>query len=1073
MRKVLAISLVLLVAIVATAAIARAKEIEKPVPMLHDPLTQTQSGVFGVAQGADTFYMGGTIWDAGDGQWEADVPAAAGWANRKMWSFDAGGFAGTPHSGQPMDGWKGVDFTADVNDYFNVEDNTTIGACATSKVLFCGLTNAECTNACYSDLTGTGYGNGWNQMVVTPSATHNAGDALTLTYDYANESEPGYDFSYVILQTYDTVGGTWIDLATLATYDDLVSGTEGPIDLASYMTGGEQWRILFQFQSDGGWSDEDGWNPTVCGAVAFDNVVVAGTTTNWSENFEGTALNGLPAGWSKYLLGCGDYFLVKHIDELTTPISLDPCIAAGIPNWCSIAGSLLVAYDPGDPSYPHPLCQDNYVESPIVDFSSYPGLPGRYLVRERFGDLPLNDHIFMYWQVKYQPGCAAGGWSPWQTDNYVYYTREGASCANWTDDVSAYVPPTAQKSQIGLGVLNLCDEDPWALGCTYTCNESPYYDNITFGVFGDPDAPFIVMRELDYWQDQFAEDGSLNPTSTIDTRSPNYLSDLVPPIFGDTLVCRGAADAMACDFVFRMAIVGPQQPVVHPFFTTWFPTATTGAWQSARMDTAEVTSSDGTYTNAISNWYMTCFHESDPIAIANGLPEGTEILPNQLFTPGTRIEYFVKSYYTATPAIFFSIPDTTGGVYEEFEALPMMVTAGETVAWPCMIIADHFGQRGNWFERNSDRIERHLATLGYEYDMFNKLGPSSDLRNGIGRWAANAGQIGGPGTPKYNWGPGATLAQFVGYKHCVLNAGNIYGYSIYQADTDMFTSWMVYLSGPSHLRTLWVSGAQIARELNRRSPWGPAFLNTVLCVTYVNWSYSDTYNDFTYCLPMNGLTGNLGYGGTYYIRMNGCPRRNTEIAVSGAGGCNASAEVEYDSQGPSALAGISNVVALGTPNYKTYTEGYDFCTIRDSDALYPGSLNCGPDTFIATWMQTVLLWFGCTTSECGPGTVVSVTDPVTPKPAIVTALGQAFPNPMNPTATIRFSIGAPGRAMLRIFDVSGRVIRTLVDENMPAGDYQRTWDGKNDRGDRVASGVFFYQLDAPGFSSAKKIVILQ
>jgi hypothetical protein len=86
---------------------------------------------------------------------------------------------------------------------------------------------------------------------------------------------------------------------------------------------------------------------------------------------------------------------------------------------------------------------------------------------------------------------------------------------------------------------------------------------------------------------------------------------------------------------------------------------------------------------------------------------------------------------------------------------------------------------------------------------------------------------------------------------------------------------------------------------------------------------------------------------------------------------------------------------------------------------------------------------------------------------------QSFPNPANPYAVIRFSIARPDRVRLRVFDVSGRVIRTLIDENFPAGDYERVWDGKNDRGKHVGSGVFFYQLEASNFKSAKKIVILQ
>jgi len=88
-------------------------------------------------------------------------------------------------------------------------------------------------------------------------------------------------------------------------------------------------------------------------------------------------------------------------------------------------------------------------------------------------------------------------------------------------------------------------------------------------------------------------------------------------------------------------------------------------------------------------------------------------------------------------------------------------------------------------------------------------------------------------------------------------------------------------------------------------------------------------------------------------------------------------------------------------------------------------------------------------------------------------VGAAYPNPMNPTATIKYTIGTPGKVMLRVFDVSGRVIRTLVDETQPTGAYSVIWDGTNDRGERVSSGVFFYQFEAPSYKSAKKLVLLQ
>jgi len=93
----------------------------------------------------------------------------------------------------------------------------------------------------------------------------------------------------------------------------------------------------------------------------------------------------------------------------------------------------------------------------------------------------------------------------------------------------------------------------------------------------------------------------------------------------------------------------------------------------------------------------------------------------------------------------------------------------------------------------------------------------------------------------------------------------------------------------------------------------------------------------------------------------------------------------------------------------------------------------------------------------------------------VNELYQALPNPANPTATIRFAIAEKGPVSLRIFDVSGRLVRTLVDQVIaPAAEpFAVVWDGKNDAGDRVGSGVFFYQIDAPGFAAAKKLVILR
>jgi hypothetical protein len=484
------------------------------------------------------------------------------------------------------------------------------------------------------------------------------------------------------------------------------------------------------------------------------------------------------------------------------------------------------------------------------------------------------------------------------------------------------------------------------------------------------------------------------------------------------------------------------------------------------MDTAEVTAADNVSTTPVTGYYATTFHESDPIG--GGFAEGTEILPNQVFMPGTRMEYFLKACYASSPDTFYTPAAGPSGP-EEFEILPMYVSDGAgSVEWPCMIYVDHFGQRGNGGVRNSDRTGAALTAAGYEYDMFNRLGPSSDLRNGIGRWAVNPGQIGWVGTPKFNWGPGATIYQMMAYSHCILNCGNIYGYSIYQSDADMLKSWLTVYTDIDHFRFLWVSGDSWARELNRRTPWGPLFLNGTLATTYVANSYAASVTpwDYTYCLQVNTTGGGAIVSAVepYKVRMNGCPRTYNCINATGSGVL----EEQYDGiTVPLRYAAVSN--APGGAYYKTFTEGYDFNVMRDGSAGY---FTCGVDP-LQGWFTSVLTWGGHTYNFCDALYPPDDVEQPGAVPAVVTSLGQAFPNPMNPTATVKYTIGTAGRAQLRVFDVSGRVIRTLVDEAKTAGAYEVNWDGRNDSGAFVGSGVYFYQLTAPGSELNKKIVILQ
>jgi len=91
----------------------------------------------------------------------------------------------------------------------------------------------------------------------------------------------------------------------------------------------------------------------------------------------------------------------------------------------------------------------------------------------------------------------------------------------------------------------------------------------------------------------------------------------------------------------------------------------------------------------------------------------------------------------------------------------------------------------------------------------------------------------------------------------------------------------------------------------------------------------------------------------------------------------------------------------------------------------------------------------------------------------VSALEQNYPNPFNPVTKIAFTLTEPGRVILRVFDAAGRPVRTLADERMAASRYEIVWDGTDDRGRQVGSGVYFYRLEIAGKPETKKMVLLK
>jgi len=140
----------------------------------------------------------------------------------------------------------------------------------------------------------------------------------------------------------------------------------------------------------------------------------------------------------------------------------------------------------------------------------------------------------------------------------------------------------------------------------------------------------------------------------------------------------------------------------------------------------------------------------------------------------------------------------------------------------------------------------------------------------------------------------------------------------------------------------------------------------------------------------------------------------------------------------------------------TTTGGY---RVGDTSLVLEGQNACGTQ-------------IGALGQGCGQA-VTGVEVEATPKAPSAVVLEQNMPNPFNPDTRIGFTLEDAGRASLRVFDAAGRLVATLVDQNLPAGRHEYVWGGRNSRNQAAASGVYFYQLRTGGSVMTRNMVLLK
>lgn len=141
-------------------------------------------------------------------------------------------------------------------------------------------------------------------------------------------------------------------------------------------------------------------------------------------------------------------------------------------------------------------------------------------------------------------------------------------------------------------------------------------------------------------------------------------------------------------------------------------------------------------------------------------------------------------------------------------------------------------------------------------------------------------------------------------------------------------------------------------------------------------------------------------------------------------------------------------------------------------ATEPQFLDLDLPTGTYTYVVTAMYSDQYESGQSDPATVDHTHAPA-PLVPVVTALDGNYPNPFNPTTEIRFSLVAAADVKIDVFNIKGEKVKTLVDDHLDAAFHTITWNGNDDQGRTVGSGIYFYRMRTGKFTSTKKMILMK
>ncbi len=939
-------------------------------------------------------------------------------------------------------GWTRIDYT-ERDTFFHVDDFYALGGgdfgrlvpIEGAKSMWCGTrTSSNDPYICHWK-EAPGYGTNWDQILTTNAMSFSG--AITLQYNIVWDSEEGFDITEV---QYDAGSNDW---QTLASYTGV--GETG----AQHVIIGTQARtkLRFHFTSDIGWDDEDGGNNTD-GACIIDNIRVAdgGGFVNL-ETFESAAVGatdvgiwharpappfGLYSGLKNSLTDrdpCGDNFGTQVVFFIGSPNPSTSYPGLYDTPFCTGAGGT---------SYP---CQDEAIVSPVLDLTKYstnkssvqngtipPGdlqqLGGAQLRFTAYRDLPLENLVFFSWAIRrvYGDGCPG----PWldaagnENGGYVYYGPY-TDYQYATYDVSI-VAGANEPVQIRMGCVDLCKWWYLTYGDCAQHTPSPYIDNVGLYRYRTTGPRWTPPVSNAFFEDNFPENES-DIESYVRTEAGGDASSVVcVSLLGGGIAADPTFGGPAVYLHVKATYIGPpplKPPLVGPSL----------AGSTAPGIVFNYVGDDGTWTT------IQCDSNRWDDGSLNGADNYMVDLNDELFTRGYQIEYYFSARDNA--GVVTTLPEWAGrlhtGPYYEFTCLPTLNSD--------ILLVAHF-----------PKFPADVTTQYWQTALDAVLSPPANKVDQYHvRWTTGLSQD-------------VTSAQLAQSYNNIIWHGGLYEVqpawdpSIFISDCQMLLDWLTLSDHPCGL---WICGDNAASEsgsaarMELQGSWcGIDLANTSYFEATGGASAGGVVSPLISGVAAAGIFIHAGLPDRFYA-YGGCPIINSFDVLQTAGsGLGALAYPQHG--GTNYLAAVANT-RTNPAGYavRTMWFGFDFPLIRDDAAGAPiDRFHVADDAL--SWLQA--------------GTNIDVTPADIPR---AYTLAQNYPNPFNPSTTIRYDMKDRGLVSIRIYNVAGQLVRTLVNGEKEAGIHSVAWDGRNGAGAGVASGIYFYKMETAGFSATKKLVMIR